>query len=183
MRPLPFSHARRADLPWTLLGEARAGVYTVFPARREGYWFYEILTDQGWPRKELRVWPGLLFQLDWQGGANLGGGRAAPCHYISESRINVEKKAAELAERYASGPAAVQELYSQIVQLMDDARRAEQTWRPISLRRTSGHAAEIELHCTPEGTELVAYNPVSNETAVLRMEPRKAAGKAKERAS
>ena len=77
----------------------------------------------------------------------------------------------------------MQELYSQIVQLMDDARRAEQTWRPISLRKSNGHVPEIQLHCTPEGTELVAYNPVSNETAVLRMEPRKAAGKAKERAS
>jgi hypothetical protein len=82
--------------------------------------------------------------------------------------------AATIAEKYTSAPGAIRTaLAAAILEAIEEDRREAQTWRPISVRATDGRIAEVQLHCTDEGTEIVAYNPISNEVMVISLAPRK----------
>jgi hypothetical protein len=60
---------------------------------------------------------------------------------------------------------------------IEEGQRQAQAWRPIAMKNKNGGVAAIQLHCSDEGTEIVAYNPIRNETAVFKLEPRKPVAK------
>lgn len=84
--------------------------------------------------------------------------------------MKVPERALEIAQAFATDVLSQAKLAEAIQSLIEEAQRDCQSWRPIEMRSSKGGPATISLHCTQEGTEIHAFNPIRGDTAILRFE-------------
>ena len=88
------------------------------------------------------------------------------------------RRAEEIAAMFVSAddPKRRHDLMLQISKAIEEAQRQSQSWRPLEIEKS--HGATLRLHCTQEGAELHAFNPITGHNYILSLEPlRKPAGR------